>query len=112
MSRTTGDGHATNHRPRSALAPTAHRVVWRVGAQTFRVELARSRALRRSMGKYVYVLMWQLAGSTACLHFHKLGPRLARWLLMTRDRADADAFRRSCRSLADPSVTPTFPVFG
>jgi hypothetical protein len=36
----------------------------------------------------------------------------ARWLLMTRDRADADAFRRSCRSLLTLSITPTFPVFG
>ena len=65
---------------------------WRIDSARFRVELSRSDALVRSMNRYLYVLMSQLATSAACLRFHQIGPRLARWLLMTHDRAHADTF--------------------
>jgi CRP-like cAMP-binding protein len=65
---------------------------WRVGTRDFRGELATGAALRRVLGQYVYVLMSQLAGATACVRFHEIGPRLARWLLMSQDRAHADHF--------------------
>ena len=65
---------------------------WRIKTADFRSELVHSAALRRATARYIYVLMAQLAASAACLRFHLIGPRLARWLLMSQDRAHADHF--------------------
>ncbi len=66
---------------------------WRVSAADFRRELARGTALRRCLNRYVHVLMSQLTCSAACLRYHQIGPRLARLLLMSQDRAYASHFR-------------------
>jgi CRP-like cAMP-binding protein len=73
---------------------------WRIGTPAFRTELARSAALQRSLSRYLYVLMSQLAASATCLRFHLIGPRLARWLLMSQDRAHADTFHVTQEFLA------------
>jgi len=65
---------------------------WRIDAVAFRRELAHSSALQRGLNRYVYVMMMQLASAASCLRFHQIGPRLARWLLMTQDRAHSDSF--------------------
>ena len=64
----------------------------RVSSATFRGELRRSTALKRVVNLYLYVLLAQLTTAAACLRFHQIGPRLARWLLMTQDRAQRDSF--------------------
>lgn len=64
----------------------------RLSAVQFRSELARSVALQSGIHRYVAVLMSQLATSAACARYHRIGPRLARWFLMSQDRADADHF--------------------
>jgi CRP-like cAMP-binding protein len=56
-------------------------------------ELQRSPALLSTMHRYLYVTLEQLATASACRRFHALGPRLARWLLMSHDRAHADQFQ-------------------
>jgi CRP-like cAMP-binding protein len=66
---------------------------WRISAARFRRELAQSEALRRSVDRYLFVRMAQMTTGAACLRFHLIGPRLARWLLMSQDRAYADRFR-------------------
>jgi len=68
-------------------------IAWRVGVRDFRRELSRSTALRQRVNRYLEVLMTQIAASAACVHFHLIGPRLARWLLMSHDRARSDGFR-------------------
>jgi CRP-like cAMP-binding protein len=73
---------------------------WRVGAGAFRGELARSQALRHGIHRYIYVLMAQFATSATCLRFHSIGPRLARWLLMSQDRSHASSFHVTHEFLA------------
>jgi CRP-like cAMP-binding protein len=75
-------------------------LAWRIGSVALRHELANSDALRRVLDRYVYVLMAQLAAAATCVRFHLIGPRLARWLLMSQDRAHSDQFRVTHEFLA------------
>ncbi|MBP6813764.1 MAG: Crp/Fnr family transcriptional regulator [Burkholderiaceae bacterium] len=73
---------------------------WRIGAPALRLELANSAALQGTLNAYLAVQMAQLASSSGCLRFHRIGPRLARWLLMSHDRAHCDTFRVTHEFLA------------
>ena len=67
-------------------------VAWRVPIASFRKELAQSTALQQGLNRYLSVLMAQLCSSAACVRYHLIEPRLARWLLMSQDRAHSDRF--------------------
>lgn len=72
----------------------------RISAATFRRELEQLPALRKHLNRYIYVAQAQLALTAACISFHSLDLRLARWLLMTHDRAGLDKFYLTQKLLA------------
>jgi len=74
---------------------------WRIPAPRFRRAMRESPALRDVVKQYLFVVITQLSQSTACTRFHEVEARLARWLLMTHDRAHADRFHLTHLFLAD-----------
>jgi len=73
---------------------------WRVDAKTFGREVAANRILREVFDHYLYVQLVQLAQTAWCTRFHVVESRLARWLLMTKDRANSREFRITQQLLA------------
>jgi CRP-like cAMP-binding protein len=65
---------------------------WRMTTARFKAELIRSAPLERSIRRYLHVTILQHVSMARCSRFHNLDQRLARWLLMTHDRAREDRF--------------------
>lgn len=64
----------------------------RIERTALATEMARSDALRLALKRYTGVTLSQLVTSAACLRQHKPSARLARWMLMSQDRAQAEHF--------------------
>ena len=73
----------------------------RMTAAHFRHEFQRSEFLQREVYRYTYELMVQMAQTAACNRFHRVEARLARWLLMTRDRVRSNQFHLTQDLLGD-----------
>ena len=68
---------------------------WRIEAQTLKQACLASPALVQVVQVVqtsLLVRLHQQSLASACERFHEIGPRLARWLLMSHDRAQAGAF--------------------
>ena len=67
----------------------------------FRAQLKQSNGLQKSVNLYTNALMAQIAQTAACNRFHRVETRLARWLLMTRDRVGMNQFHLTQEFLSD-----------
>lgn len=73
---------------------------WRMSAARFRRALGHGSVLRLWLHRYLCVLMSQLEQAAGCTRFHVVEERLARWLLMTGDRAHSESFHMTHELLA------------
>ncbi|WP_347986518.1 Crp/Fnr family transcriptional regulator [Methylomonas sp. AM2-LC] len=64
----------------------------RISATAFIQELEKNPLLWRLLKRYLYISISQIAQSAACCRIHVVEERLARWLLMTQDRAHSNCF--------------------
>jgi CRP-like cAMP-binding protein len=65
----------------------------RLKTADFRSTFKDSPALKREVFLFTHLLMIQIAQTAACNRFHVVTQRMARWILMTRDRVNSNEFR-------------------
>ncbi len=66
---------------------------FKMKAKDFRKECNDGGSLPRLLRRYSHSLLTQISQTAVCNRFHPIDARLARWLLMTRDRMGADEFQ-------------------
>jgi CRP-like cAMP-binding protein len=66
----------------------------------FRRNFSESAALKRGVFLFTHLLMIQIAQTAACNRYHVVTQRMARWMLMTRDRVKSNDFRITQEFLA------------
>jgi CRP-like cAMP-binding protein len=64
----------------------------RMSSIRFRVAFDRDQPLQHALFRYTHALMAQISQTAACSRFHAAEARLARMLLMTRERVGSDKF--------------------
>jgi len=65
----------------------------RMTTADFRRYFRSSAALQTEIFLFTHLLMIQIAQTAACNRFHVVTQRMARWMLMTRDRVNSNEFR-------------------
>jgi CRP-like cAMP-binding protein len=76
----------------AAMVQGATDTCYRMKVDAFRREIDRHGAFHELMAHYAQALFGFVAQSTACNAIHSVEQRLARWLLMARDRMGSDEF--------------------
>ena len=87
------------HSPLTAVVQGAGAAL-RISAAGFARQHARNASLERVVGRYLYLSMKQIAQAALCTRYHVVEARLARWLLMTQDRAGSPGFHVTHKFLA------------
>ncbi len=76
----------------AAMVQASTDVCYRMTADTFRREMERRGAFHGVVTRYTQALMGVIMQATACNAAHSIEQRLARWLLLARDRVGVDEF--------------------
>ena len=89
----------------SSLSPARHLcqvpgTAYRMSSEALRVHSEQLPSLRQALLRYSNSMMAMLARTAACNRAHGVEERLARWLLMTRDRAHSGEFTLTQEFLA------------
>jgi CRP-like cAMP-binding protein len=95
LSVALGDDVSQNH----AIVQIADGAM-RIGTGQLKKELKRGGELQGLLLRYSLVLLKQVSQTAACNRNHKLGERLARWLLLCQDRIEDDVLRLTQEFLA------------
>ena len=82
----------------------------RINAEVLRAEFKRARVLQERLLHHTSYLLVQTAQLAACNRVHRVKQRLARWLLMTHDRAKHDEFPITQEFLSEMLGTPRSEV--
>ncbi|MGB5082664.1 MAG: helix-turn-helix domain-containing protein [Burkholderiales bacterium] len=73
----------------------------RMDAGRFRKEFRKSLPLQGELYRYAHAKLFEARQTAACNRFHAVEARVARWLLMTRDRVGSEEFLLTQEFLAD-----------
>jgi CRP-like cAMP-binding protein len=78
----------------------------RIAASDFTAAFDRGAALRRLVHRFQHALAMQVSQTAACNRLHQVESRLARWLLMSRDRVESDELPLTHEFLSIMLATP------
>lgn len=73
----------------------------RIHAKNMQAALQVYPAFLRILQRYLYAILVELSQASGCIHFHDVGRRLARDLLLAHDRAQTDQLPLTHQLLAD-----------
>jgi CRP-like cAMP-binding protein len=74
---------------------------WKMKTDALRNEFRKGGPLQHLLHQYINGLMMQISRTAVCNRIHKIEERLARWLLMVRDRMKSEEFKLTHEFLAD-----------
>jgi len=84
---------------RAIVAVTGSTMV--MEASVLRDEFNKPGPVQNLLHRYTHGLMMQISCTVVCNRIHKIEERLARWLLMVRDRLNSDEFRLTHEFIAE-----------